>query len=77
MTDRARRRAEQQAQIAAMPVGKRIAIVLTAVVTAFVTALLIALVLDDDVDLGFLVAMSLSIGAVFAFQYLWKPRKPG
>ena len=75
MADRASRRAEQQAKINAMPLGKRFGMVALAVLSAFVVILIMQKVLDDELDLGIAALISVAAGAGLSYQYLWVPSR--
>ncbi len=75
MTDRAGRRAEQRAQLSAMPWGRRLSLVLAGTVAAIVVAALINLLLTGDVGIIAAVVIGLAVGLALAYQYLWAPRR--
>ena len=76
MTDRTSRRAEQQAKINAMPLGKRIGMVALTAATAIVAVALVSLLLDGEID-AIVLLIGLAAGLGSSYQYLWVPtRRP-
>jgi putative flippase GtrA len=71
------RRANERAKIAAMPMTKRIAMVLVGIVATIVGASLVGILLDDEVDIGVAALLAAGMGTLFAYHYLWAPsRRP-
>jgi multisubunit Na+/H+ antiporter MnhB subunit len=74
MTDRAARRAEQRAKLSAMPLGRRVSLVIAGTVAAIGAAAIINLFLTGGPGLVAAVVIGLAVGLVLAYQYLWSPR---
>lgn len=70
MTDRQERKAAQNEKIAAMPLGKKITIVLAGGLSAIAAGVLVNLLLSGEPKLGFAITMGVVLMALLGFQYL-------
>lgn len=70
MTDRQERKAAQNAKIAAMPLGKKMAIVFAGGLSAIAAGVLVNLLLSGEPKLGFAITLGVVLMAVMGFQYL-------
>lgn len=70
MTDRQDRKAAQKAKIAAMPLGKKLALILAGGLAAVASAVLVGLLLNGEPNLGFAIMLGIVLMVVMGIQYL-------
>jgi hypothetical protein len=75
MPDRQQRKEAQKAKIAAMPLSKRIAIVIVGTLSAAAAAAVVGLLMSGEPNLGAVMATGITLMAIIGYQYLLAPAR--